>query len=237
MENLDQEREFHFGTLRQWCAKFLARIFYRFGRPTPENSIWSLWPWCDQMVLLTGVRLKPGFGTFEVRPWVKFSKFWPGDTSDLYANGPKRLPPGFFTYFRRPTAENSDSVVLIMVRPNGAFERRTTKIWPRSFWDATMGQMFKILTCRDFWPLRQRSQKFPSKIFYSFWASTAENYESVFLTSVRPNGAFDQRATKMWVRSSWGATIGQIFKILTRRDFWPLRQWSRPFPHRVFYPY
>ncbi len=56
------------------------------------------------MVLLTNVRPKPGFGPFEVRPLVKFSKFLPGETSDLYANGPESFPPRFFTHFGRPTS-------------------------------------------------------------------------------------------------------------------------------------
>ncbi len=65
----------------------------------------------------------------------------------------------------------------------------------------------------------------------------AENYESVFSTVVRPNGAFDWRATKTWIRSFWGATMGQIFKILTWRDFGPSRQWSWKFPSMIYYPF
>ncbi len=44
--------------------------------------------------------------------------------SDLYAND---LPPGFFTHFGRPTAENYELVFLTVVRPIGAFDRRETK--------------------------------------------------------------------------------------------------------------
>ncbi len=40
----------------------------------------------------------------------------------------------------------------------------------------------------------------------------------VFLTVVRPNGAFDRRATKACFWSFWGATMSQIFEILTCRD-------------------
>ncbi len=36
--------------------------------------------------------------------------------------------------------------------------------------------------------------------FTHFGRPTAGNYESVFLTVVRPTGAFDLRATKTWVR-------------------------------------
>ncbi len=85
-----------------------------------------------------------------------------------------------------------------------------------------------------FGPLRQWS---PSRTFYPFWAPTAENYESVFLTGVGPNGAFDWRATKTCIRSFSGATIGQIIKILTRRDFGPLRQWSLKFPSAIYYQF
>ncbi len=77
-------------------------------------------------------------------------------------------------------------------------------------------------------PLRQW---YPSRNFYPFWAPVAKNYESVFLTVLWPNGAFDRRATKTWVPSFWGA----MSKILTRRDFRHLRHWSRKFPSRIFY--
>ncbi len=101
MENFDQERVFRFGTLHQWCVKFLTRIFTRFGRPMPKNS---------------------------------------------------------------------DLVVLSMVWPNGTFDQRATKTWVRYIWGATTGQIFKILTWRDFVPLHQWFQKIPSRIFYPFWA-------------------------------------------------------------------
>ncbi len=79
------------------------------------------------------MRPKFEFGIFVVRLWVKFSKFRSVETSDLYANGPESFPPGFFTYLGRPTAKNYESVFLTVVRPNGAFERRTTKTRIRSF--------------------------------------------------------------------------------------------------------
>ncbi len=43
--------------------------------------------------------------------------------SDPYVNG---IPPGFFTHFERPTAENYESVFLTVVRPIGAFYQRAT---------------------------------------------------------------------------------------------------------------
>ncbi len=104
------------------------------GAPWPKISNRSFWSLCDQMVLLIGVRPKPGFSHFEVRPWVKFLKFWPEETSDLYSNGPESFPPGFFTPFWRPTAGNYELVFLTIVRPNGTFDRRATKIYVRSFW-------------------------------------------------------------------------------------------------------
>ncbi len=48
---------------------------------------------------------------------------------------------------------------------------------------------------------------------------------------------FDRLVIKTWVRSFWGATMNQIFEILTWRDFVPLHQWSRKFPSRIFYPF
>ncbi len=88
-----------------------------------------------------------------------------------------------------------------------------------------------------FGTLRQWCDKFPPGFFTHFGRPTAENYESFFLTVVKPNGAFDQRATKTWVRSFWGATLSHIFEILTSRGFGRLRQWSRKFPSKIFYPF
>ncbi len=48
------------------------------GVPQLKITNRSFWPSCDQMVLLTSLRPKLRFGHFEVGPWVKFSKFWPG---------------------------------------------------------------------------------------------------------------------------------------------------------------
>ncbi len=87
---------------------FPLGFFTHFGRTKPKNY-WSIFS-CDQMVLLTVVQPKPGFGPFQVRPWVKFSKFWPRDTSDLHANGPESFRPEFFTYCRRTTPENYESI-------------------------------------------------------------------------------------------------------------------------------
>ncbi len=64
-----------------------------------------------------------------------------------------------------------------------------------------MGQILKILTWRDFKPLLEGPESFPPGFFTSFWRLMAGNYESVFLTVMRPNGAFDQRATKIYVWS------------------------------------
>ncbi len=93
-------------------------------------------------MLLTSVRPQNGAfddvrpkrsGIFVVRPWVKLSKFFPRETSELYANGPESFPPGIFTHFGRPTAENYELDFLTVVRPNRAFDQRATKTWFRFF--------------------------------------------------------------------------------------------------------
>ncbi len=112
------------------------------GVPRPTITNQSFWLRGDQMILLTGVQPKPGFGPLEVRPWVNFAKFWPGETSEVYANGLKSFPPGFFNHFGRPTAKIYESVFLTARRPNGAFDWRATKPWIRSFWGATIGQIY-----------------------------------------------------------------------------------------------
>ncbi len=43
----------------------------------------------------------------------------------------------------------------------------------------------------------------PLGFFTHFGRPTAKNYESIFLTVLRPNGAFDWCATKTWVPSFW----------------------------------
>ncbi len=114
-----------------WREYFASELFYasnpesspsgfftRFGHPTTKNY---------KLVFLTSVRPKPGFCSFEVRSWVKFSNFWPGKTSNLYTNGQKSFPPGFFTHFGRPMIENHESVFLTGVRLNGAFDRCATR--------------------------------------------------------------------------------------------------------------
>ncbi len=73
--------------------------------------------------------------------------------------------------------------------------------------------------------------------FTRFGRPMGRNYELVFLTGVRPNGAFDRRATKTWVRPFEVRPWGQIFIIFTWRDFGPLRQWSRKFPSTIYYPF
>ncbi len=98
------------------------------GAPQPKIMNPFFWLSCDQMVILTGVRPKPGFGHFEVRPWVKFLKFWPGETSDLYANGPESSPPGFFTPFWDPMAGNYESGFLTGLRQMMLF----TNVRPKS---------------------------------------------------------------------------------------------------------
>ncbi len=84
----------------------LQDFLHILSAPWPKITNRSFWPSCDQFLLLIGVRLKTVFGPFEVRPWVKFSKFWHGENSDLYVNGTESFPPGFFIHFGRQTAEN-----------------------------------------------------------------------------------------------------------------------------------
>ncbi len=49
------------------------------------------------------------------------------------ASGLESILPGNFTHFGRPTVENYDSVILTVVRVNGGFDHRATKICVRSF--------------------------------------------------------------------------------------------------------
>ncbi len=67
----------------------------------------------------------------------QISKFLPwreNFTPEHDASGLESIPPENFTHFARPMVENYDSVVLTVVRVNGGFDRRATKIRVRSFW-------------------------------------------------------------------------------------------------------
>ncbi len=66
----------------------------------------------------------------------QISKFLPwreNFTPEHDATGIESIPPGNFTHFCRLTVENYESVFLIIVRVNGGFDRRATKIHVRSF--------------------------------------------------------------------------------------------------------
>ncbi len=61
----------YFGTFLQDSLPIL-------GAPWPKITNRSFWPSCDQMVLLTGVRPKSGFYTFDRRATISLSRyFWP----------------------------------------------------------------------------------------------------------------------------------------------------------------
>ncbi len=173
------------------------------GAPWPKITNRIFWPVCDQIMLLTGVRPKPGFDPFVLRPFVKFSKFWPGETSNLCVNGPESFPSGFFTHFGRHATENHKSAFLTCVRPNSDFDWRATKTW---FGPLKVRPWVKF---SKFW-LRETSdlytngpESFPSGFFTHSGRPTAKNYESIFLTVMRRNGAFDHRAARTRVRSFW----------------------------------
>ncbi len=85
----------------------------------------------------------------------------------------------------------------------GLFDCPATRTYVWFFRGAMMGQIFKILSRRDFGLVCQWCRKFPPEFFTHFGHPTAENYDSVFLIALRPNGDLDRRATKTWARSFW----------------------------------
>ncbi len=116
----------------------------------------------------------------------------------------------------------------------GLFDRRATKTWVLSFWRATMGQIFRILIWRDFGPLHQWSRKFPSRIFYPFWAPHDRKLRICLFDRRATKWCFWPAATKTRVWSFWVTTMGQNFKMLTLRDS---GQWSLQFSFSIFYPF
>ncbi len=59
-----------------------------------------------------------------------------------------------------------------------------------------MGQIFKILPGETSDLYANGAESSLPKCFTNFGRPMAKNYESVFLTIVRPNGTFDLRATR-----------------------------------------
>ncbi len=91
-------------------------------------------------------------------------------------------------------AENYESVFLTSVQPKPGFG--PFEVQP-------------CVKCSEFGPrvtlnlYANGPECFPPGFFTRFGRSTAKNYESVFLTSLRPNDAFHRHATKIWVLSFW----------------------------------
>ncbi len=101
------------------------------GAPQPKIMNRSFWLSCDQMVLLTGVRRKPGFGHFVERPWVKFSKFWPAELRTFTPMVPKVSLQDFLPLFGAPRPKIT----------NRFFYQRATK---RCFWPACDGNLCSV---------------------------------------------------------------------------------------------
>ncbi len=142
----------------------------------------------------------------------------PGTSDSLRNFTPvvRKVSPQNFLPFWEPTAENYELVFLTVVRPNGTFDQFATKTWVRSFWGATMSQIFVTLTWRDFKPFANGPENFPPGFFTSFWRPTTGNYESVFLTGVWPNGAFDRHTTKWCFWSAYDQNLCSVFLTVVR---------------------
>ncbi len=93
------------------------------GAPRPKISNRFFWPACDQMVLLTDVRPKPGFGPFVVRLQVTFSKFWLLENFGPLRQWSRKFSSGIFYLFWAPHGQKLRI---------GLFNRRETKwcFWP-----------------------------------------------------------------------------------------------------------
>ncbi len=151
---------------------FPPEFFTYLGHSTVENF---------DSVFLTGVRPEPGIGHFEVWPDWQISKFFPWER--VFCSGSLRLRTWkflsrIFYPFWPPQGRKFWFVFLTKVRPN----RSSFQIFP-------LERVFRSRT------LCQWSQKFPSRIFTRFGRPMAENFDSVFLTNVRPNNPFDRRVT------------------------------------------
>ncbi len=106
---------FDWRATKTWIRSFLCS-------PRLKITDRSFWPACKQMVLLTGLRPKPGFDPFEVRPWVKFSKFLPGEIWTFTPMVPKFFLQDFLPILGAPRPKIMNRYFVIVVRPNGAFD-------------------------------------------------------------------------------------------------------------------
>ncbi len=91
--------------------------------------------------------------------------------------------PRTFTHFGRPTVENYESVLgLVILRCDHESNFRNF-------------DLERLRTCTPM------VRKFPYRIFYPFFASHDRKLRIGFLSGVRPNGTFNRRAIKIYVQS------------------------------------
>ncbi len=134
-ENFNLERVFRFGTLRQWSRKFPFRIFYPFWSPHGQKLRiglfdrraikWCFWLACDQNLGSVVLRYDHG------------SNFWNFDLERLRTFTPV-VPKVSLQDFLPILGAPRPKITNRSFRPScdqiGAFNRRATKIYVRSFW-------------------------------------------------------------------------------------------------------
>ncbi len=137
------------------------------GAPQPKIKNRCFWLSYDQMVLFTDVRPKPGFGPLEVRPWVKFTKFWPGEISDFTPMVPKVTLQDFLPFLG---ALRLKVGTIWKFHPFGRTSVRKTP------WHvAPDGSKYKILTRREYFASNHYANGLPPEFFTHFGRPTAEN--------------------------------------------------------------
>ncbi len=125
-KNFDLERVLSFGTLHQWCRKFLSRIFYMFWPPYGRKFRFSTFnpktgkkSWRETLHT-TGAELQSAIPALRTKPngqnlkFLTWREYFP---LELYTNGAESFSSVFFTCFDRSTAKNSDSVLSTGVQP------------------------------------------------------------------------------------------------------------------------
>ncbi len=109
------------GTLRQWCVKFLPRIFYLFSAPHSRKlwiglfnrraTKWCFWLACDQ---------NQGSVILMCDHESNFQNFYPKNFGPL-RQWSRKFPSRIFYPFLAPTPGNYELVFLTGVRPNSMF--------------------------------------------------------------------------------------------------------------------
>ncbi len=138
-------------------ARWSKRPNTDFGRTAVKTTIYSHDGQKDRFVIFDRGAAKMGeisrSGTFETTGVMFRNEILsPAEIFALereFRFGTWRIPPGNFTHFCRPTIKNYELVFLTLVRVNGGFDCRVTKIHVWSFWPSCDYYSISVFSTND----------------------------------------------------------------------------------------